>query len=104
MSALPQALPATELPTLIAELSSVLPADSLITDSGRLRAYECDGLMLMREMPLAVALPTTEAQVVAVLRTCHRLGVPVVPRGAGTGLSGGATPHRPRRRVVDWRA
>ncbi len=80
--------------TLIAELARILPEDSLITDPGRLRAYECDGLMLMREMPLAVALPTTEAQVVAVLRTCRRLGIPVVPRGAGTGLSGGATPHK----------
>jgi glycolate oxidase len=107
MSALPQshadtasthstaAAPARISPAaLIAELSRVLPADCLITDTGRLRAYECDGLMLMREMPLAVALPTTEAQVVAILRICHRLGVPVVPRGAGTGLSGGATPHK----------
>ena len=55
---------APDTPTLIAALSRVLPADCLITDSGLLRAYECDGLMLIREQPLAVALPTTEQQVI----------------------------------------
>ena len=55
--------------------------------------YECDGLTAYREQPLVVALPETEAQVAAVLATCHRLEVPVVARGAGTGLSGGALPH-----------
>jgi len=55
--------------------------------------YECDGLTAYRATPLCVALPETEAQVAAVLRTCHRLQVPVVARGAGTGLSGGAMPH-----------
>ena len=55
--------------------------------------YECDGLTAYREQPLVVALPETEAQVAAVLRTCHALNVPVVARGAGTGLSGGALPH-----------
>ncbi|WP_018413402.1 FAD-linked oxidase C-terminal domain-containing protein [Methyloversatilis thermotolerans] len=98
MSALPPAHeahgPTPDRTAVIAALSRELPADCLISDPGRLRAYECDGLMLMREMPLAVALPTTEAQVIATLRACRRLGVPVVPRGAGTGLSGGATPHR----------
>ena len=88
------AVSAPDTSTLIAALARVLPADCLISDSGLLRAYECDGLMLIREQPLAVALPTTEHQVIEVLRTCHTLGVPVVPRGAGTGLSGGATPHR----------
>ena len=56
--------------------------------------YECDGLTAYRELPLVVALPETEAQVAAVLGACHRLDVPVVARGAGTGLSGGALPHR----------
>ena len=55
--------------------------------------YECDGLTAYRQRPLVVALPETEAQVAAVLKTCHALGVPVVARGAGTGLSGGAMPH-----------
>ena len=55
--------------------------------------YECDGLTAYRQRPLVVALPETEEQVAAVLKTCHRLDVPVVARGAGTGLSGGAMPH-----------
>ncbi|MCQ9224955.1 FAD-binding protein, partial [Streptococcus suis] len=55
--------------------------------------YECDGLTAYRQRPMVVCLPETEAQVQAVLRTCHALGVPVVARGAGTGLSGGAMPH-----------
>ncbi len=56
------------------------------------RPYECDGLTAYRQLPMLVALPETEVQVQQVLRTCHALGVPVVPRGAGTGLSGGALP------------
>ena len=55
--------------------------------------YECDGLTAYRQRPLVVALPETEAQVAAVLKACHALNVPVVARGAGTGLSGGAMPH-----------
>jgi glycolate oxidase len=55
--------------------------------------YECDGLTAYREQPLVVALPESEAQVAAVLAICHRLEVPVVARGAGTGLSGGALPN-----------
>ncbi|MDU7586274.1 MAG: FAD-linked oxidase C-terminal domain-containing protein, partial [Acidovorax sp.] len=55
--------------------------------------YECDGLTAYRQRPLVVCLPETEGEVQAVLKTCHRLGVPVVARGAGTGLSGGAMPH-----------
>ncbi len=58
-----------------------------------LRPYECDGLAAYRALPLVVALPSTEEQVVAVLRICLQMGVPVVARGAGTGLSGGALPH-----------
>ena len=56
------------------------------------RPYECDGLTAYRRVPMVVALPETEEQVQRVLQTCHALGVPVVPRGAGTGLSGGALP------------
>ncbi len=57
-------------------------------------AYECDGLTAYRATPLLVVLPDSEEQVAAVLRICHANGVPVVARGAGTGLSGGALPHR----------
>jgi glycolate oxidase len=57
------------------------------------RPYECDGLTLYRQLPMVVVLPETEAQVVQVLKLCHALQVPVVPRGAGTGLSGSALPH-----------
>jgi glycolate oxidase len=55
--------------------------------------YECDGLSAYRQLPVAVALPETEAQVIAVLKACSAAGVPIVPRGAGTGLSAGALPH-----------
>ncbi|MDP1068949.1 FAD-binding protein, partial [Klebsiella pneumoniae] len=55
--------------------------------------YECDGLTAYRQRPLVVCLPETEAQVQAVLRACHAIQVPVIARGAGTGLSGGALPH-----------
>src|SRR5439155_1092644 len=54
--------------------------------------YECDGLTAYRQVPMVVALPETEEQVQRVLQTCTAMGVPVVPRGAGTGLSGGALP------------
>ena len=77
----------------IAALRRCLPADALLTEPVELAAYECDGLAVLRQRPIAVALPRTESEVVAVLRCCHRLGVPVVARGAGTGLSGGALPH-----------
>ncbi|NDY93871.1 FAD-linked oxidase C-terminal domain-containing protein [Ideonella livida] len=78
---------------VVAALQAVLPAHALLWQSEDTTPYECDGLTAYRERPLAVALPETEAQVGAVLRTCHDLGVPVVARGAGTGLSGGAMPH-----------
>jgi glycolate oxidase len=78
---------------VVAALSKVLPAHALLWQPEDTTPYECDGLTAYRQMPLAVALPETEAQVADVLRACHRLQVPVVPRGAGTGLSGGAMPH-----------
>jgi glycolate oxidase len=78
---------------LEARLRRLLPAHCLLFGEEDLRPYECDGLTAYRELPLAVCLPETEAQVIDVLRTCHLLGVPVVARGAGTGLSGGAMPH-----------
>ncbi len=74
-------------------LRTCLPEHCLLWREEDTRPYECDGLTLYRQMPMLVVLPETEEQVCAVLRTCHELGVPVVPRGAGTGLSGGALPH-----------
>ncbi|MCB1952314.1 MAG: FAD-binding protein [Zoogloeaceae bacterium] len=78
---------------LIGELRAVLPPVALLHDSEDMRPYECDGLSIYRQVPLAVVLPGTEAEVAAVLKICHSVGVPVVARGAGTGLSGGALPH-----------
>jgi glycolate oxidase len=75
-------------------LSAHLPAHALLYQSEDTIPYECDGLTAYRTRPLVVALPETEAQVAAVLNTCHAMQVPVVARGAGTGLSGGAMPHK----------
>ena len=79
---------------VLAALRPLLPAHALLWRSEDTVPYECDGLTAYREQPLLVALPESEAQVAAVLRCCHELKVPVVARGAGTGLSGGALPHR----------
>ena len=69
-----------------------LPARSVLWEEEDTRPYECDGLTAYRQLPMVVALPETEQEVQRILRTCSALGVPVVPRGAGTGLSGGALP------------
>ena len=79
---------------VLAALAHVLPRGALLHRREDTVAYECDGLTAYRQAPLVVALPETEAQVAEVLATCNDLGVPVVARGAGTGLSGGALPHR----------
>ena len=79
---------------LVTALARVLPPTCLLHDLEDLRPYECDGMAALRQLPLVVALPETEAQVVDILRICAEQGVPVVARGAGTGLSGGAQPHR----------
>jgi glycolate oxidase len=79
---------------VVAELATLLPPHALLWQAEDTTPYECDGLTAYRERPLVVALPESEEQVTAVLRACRRLGVPVVARGAGTGLSGGALPHR----------
>ncbi len=84
------ALPPAET---LAALRRVLPAHALLSQPEDTTPYECDGLTAYRQRPMAVALPETYEQVQAVLKTCHALGVPVVARGAGTGLSGGAMPH-----------
>lgn len=79
-------------PNIVARLSAVLPPDALISDPAETRAYECDALTAYRCPPLAVALPSTTEEVSAVLKICHEEGVPVVPRGSGTSLAGGAMP------------
>ncbi|WP_029461363.1 FAD-linked oxidase C-terminal domain-containing protein [Serpentinimonas barnesii] len=78
---------------VVRALAAVLPSHALLHTPEDTTPYECDGLTAYRERALAVALPETYEQVQAVLRTCHLLEVPVVARGAGTGLSGGAMPH-----------
>ena len=78
---------------IVAALRRVLPEHCVLAGVERTRPYECDGLSAFRRLPVAVALPETEAQVVAVLAACRELDVPVVARGAGTSLSGGAMPH-----------
>ena len=77
---------------IVARLAAELPADALMSDIAETRAYECDALTAYRCPPLAVVLPSTTQEVAAVLKICHDLGVPVVPRGSGTSLAGGALP------------
>ena len=77
---------------LIRALADIVPDDALLWETEELRPYECDGLSAYRSLPLAVTLPRTVEQVQAILRLCKDLQVPVVARGAGTGLSGGALP------------
>ena len=74
-------------------LRGFLPARAVLYEEEDTRPYECDGLTAYRQLPMVIALPETEEQVRRVLELCVRLGVPVVPRGAGTGLSGGALPR-----------
>jgi glycolate oxidase len=75
-----------------AALLAVLPARCVLSDPEQTRPYECDGLAAYRQLPMIVTLPDTEQQVLAILDVCREMNVPIVPRGAGTGLSGGATP------------
>jgi glycolate oxidase len=85
--------PAISKSELVKRLSTALPAASLLYEVEDLKPYECDGLTAYRQIPLVVALPENERQVQSVLETCHKGRVPVVFRGAGTGLSGGALPY-----------
>ncbi|MCA3735784.1 MAG: FAD-binding protein [Phenylobacterium sp.] len=84
--------PAVDPAVLRARLEPLLPAGGLLTRLESIRPYETDGLPAYRALPAVVALPETVEQVAAILRACRDLGVPVVARGAGTGLSGGALP------------
>jgi glycolate oxidase len=92
MPRIPDERPVNPRPGVIDELLRLLPADSVLATPAELAPYECDGLTAFRQRPMVVVLPETLEQVQAVLRCCHRARVPVVARGAGTGLSGGALP------------
>ncbi len=78
---------------IVAALTEVLPRAAILFRSEDTSPFECDALTAYRTSPMVVVLPETEAQVAAILTICHKMEVPVVARGAGTGLSGGATPH-----------
>jgi glycolate oxidase len=77
---------------IVARLQAVLPPGAVIHDPAQTRAYECDALTAYRCPPLCAVLPTTTAEVAAIMQICHEEGVPVVPRGSGTSLAGGALP------------
>ena len=77
---------------VVARLLQVLPDSAVISDIAETRAYECDGLTAYRCPPMCAVLPASTAEVAAVLKICHEMGVPVVPRGSGTSLAGGALP------------
>jgi glycolate oxidase len=78
---------------VVAALAEVLPRGAILFRHEDTVTYECDALTAYRTSPLVVVLPDTYAQIAATLEVCHRMAVPVIARGAGTGLSGGATPH-----------
>src|SRR5215472_14054457 len=81
------------IPDIVTALRKVLPEECVLERTEERRPYECDGLTVFRELPAVVVLPRSDEEVRETLRTCHRLQVPLVARGSGTGLSGGATPH-----------
>src|ERR1700688_417025 len=78
---------------VVAALNEVLPRGAILFRHEDTVPYECDALTAYRTSPMVVVLPETDAQVAVILKVCHRMGVPIIARGAGTGLSGGATPH-----------
>jgi len=83
-----------ERQALVSALGAALPTQSILSDEEDLKPYECDGLSAYRSTPFVVVLPETVDEVQHILRICQRLDTPVVVRGAGTGLSGGALPHK----------
>src|SRR6185295_16608874 len=87
-----QALPLVRQAEVARALRAFLPARSVLWEEEDTRPYECDGLTAYRQLPMVVALPETEEEVRRILQTCSSMKIPVVPRGAGTGLSGGALP------------
>lgn len=85
--------PVIDRPYLLKQLLLILPLDSVLHEQEDLRPYECDALSAYQNLPLMVVLPDSVAQVQKILRLCHKLSIPIVARGAGTGLSGGALPY-----------
>jgi glycolate oxidase len=77
---------------IVAAMRQIVPGEGVISDADELRAFECDGLMAYRQLPMIVVLPETTEQVSRILKYCQENDVKIVPRGAGTGLSGGALP------------
>src|SRR5947209_16734330 len=77
---------------IVRELNAIVPGEGVISAEREMRPYESDGLTAYRQVPMVVVLPGTTEQVSRVLRYCHEHGIKVVPRGAGTSLSGGALP------------
>src|SRR5262245_17378293 len=77
---------------IVAALRTIVPGEGVIDALREMKPYESDGLTAYRQIPMVVVLPETTAQVSAILRYCHTEGIKVVPRGAGTSLSGGALP------------
>jgi len=92
MARIPDERPLTPKPEVIDAIGRLLPAEAVLTTPAEVAPYECDGLTAFAQRPMVVVLPETVEQVQAVLRLCSAQGVPVVARGAGTGLSGGALP------------
>ncbi|MGB7836409.1 MAG: FAD-binding protein, partial [Xanthobacteraceae bacterium] len=77
---------------VVAALRAIVPGEGVIASERAMRPYESDGLTAYRQLPMVVVLPETTEQVARILRYCHEQGIKVVPRGAGTSLSGGALP------------
>jgi len=88
----PDSLVMSKKAALVSRLLEVLPLDAVIEDEAETRAYECDALTAYRCPPLCAVLPATTQEVSDVLKICHEMDVPVVPRGSGTSLAGGALP------------
>ena len=86
---------------IVAGLRAIVPGEGVIAAEREMRPYESDGLTAYRQLPMVVVLPETTEQVSRVLAFCHAERIKVVPRGAGTSLSGGALPLEPVRRLVD---
>ena len=77
---------------LVRALRKAIPAHCILYQEEDTRPYECDGLAAYRQLPMVVTLPENESQVIAIINICREMQVAIVPRGAGTGLSGGAMP------------
>ena len=88
-----QSIDAARQRAVVSALAAFLPQHALLHEHEDVHPYECDGLSAYRQLPMVVALPETTDQVQRILKTCCDLGVPVIARGAGTGLSGGALPR-----------